>query len=183
MILSFPQYLNKNPDVEKDVKKCIDFLISIQTREGNFPSSMDEIGFKINDADELIHWCHGASGVVWVCAKAYLVWREEKYLDACRKCSELVWAKGLIKKGPGICHGIAGNGYVHLLLYRLTNEQKYLYRAWKFAEFLENKEFKMNSRRPDNPFSLYEGLAGAVCYLVDLLNPNQAEFPFFDIFD
>lgn len=98
-------------------------------------------------------------------------------------CSDKVWNSGLLTKGPGICHGVAGNGYVHLLLYRLTNEDKYLYRALKFAEFLEDQEFKRTARKPDNPFSLYEGLAGTVCFLIDLLNPKQAEFPFFDIFD
>lgn len=36
MILSFPKYLNENPDVEKDVRSCIDFLLSIQTQSGNF---------------------------------------------------------------------------------------------------------------------------------------------------
>ena len=151
--------------------------------KGNFPSSMDEIEKRQAADDELVHWCHGAPGVVWLCAKAYLVWKDEKYLRACKLCSDQVWQTGLLRKGPGICHGIAGNGYVHLLLYRLTNDDKYLYRALKFAEFLENQEFKSKSRRPDSPYSLYEGLAGTVCFLVDLLNPKEAEFPFFDIFD
>ena len=147
--------------------------------QGSFPSSMDEIGLE----DELVHWCHGAAGVVYCIAKANLVWKDDKYLNSCRLSSDKVWNKGLIKKGPGICHGIAGNGYVHLLLYRLTNEDKYLYRALKFAEFLENQEFKSKARKPDNPFSLYEGLAGTVCFLIDLLNPKNSEFPFFDLFD
>ena len=30
--------------------------------------------------------------------------------------------------------------------------------------------------------SLYEGTAGTVCFLADVLNPDDAEFPFFDIF-
>src|SRR5271154_510032 len=34
-------------------------------------------------------------------AKAYLYYKEEKYLDACLKCGELVWKRGLLKKGPG----------------------------------------------------------------------------------
>jgi hypothetical protein len=54
-------------------------------------------------------------------ARAYLIWKEQKYLDSCLKCGELIWQKGLLKKGPGLCHGVAGNGYVFLLLYRLTS--------------------------------------------------------------
>jgi hypothetical protein len=116
-------------------------------------------------------------------AKAYIYWGEEKYLKSCLKSANLVWNYGLLKKGPGLCHGIAGNGYVHLLMYRLTSDKKYLYRASKFAEFLLDDRFINEARTPDSPFSLYEGYAGTVCFLVDLLNPEKATFPFFDIFD
>ncbi len=122
------------------------------------------------------------SGVVYLFAKAFLRWKDDKYLQACLKCGELAWQKGLLKKGPGICHGVAGSGYVFLLLYRLTSDERHLYRALKFAEFLFTEEFEKGSRRPDTPYSLYEGLAGTVCFLVDLLQPQRAEFPFFDVF-
>lgn len=82
----------------------------------------------------------------------------------------------------GICHGIAGNGYVFLLLYRLTGDTKHLNRAIQFAEFLFTDECKQGSRIPDNPYSLYEGLAGTVCYLIDLIHPDKASFPFLDVF-
>lgn len=82
----------------------------------------------------------------------------------------------------GICHGVAGNGYVFLLLYRLTGDKKHLHRALQFAEFIFSPEFKRGARTPDSPYSLYEGLAGTVCYLGDLLQPEKAAFPFMDIF-
>ncbi len=82
----------------------------------------------------------------------------------------------------GICHGVAGNAYVFLLLYRLTKNEKYIFRAKVFAEFMITPEFKRQARRPDSPYSLYEGLAGALCFLLDLLNPDQAAFPFMDVF-
>ena len=82
----------------------------------------------------------------------------------------------------GICHGIAGSGYVFLLLYRLTGNEAFLHRARKFGEFMESDEFKTGARTPDCPYSLYEGLAGTVCYLADLLTPKKSAFPFFDIF-
>jgi lantibiotic modifying enzyme len=115
-------------------------------------------------------------------AKAYLHWKEDKYLKSALKCGDLIWQKGLLRKGPGICHGIAGSGYAFLLLYRLTNDAKHYHRALKFSQFLNEETFKSGARTPDNPYSLYEGLAGTVCFLVDLLNPSQAEFPFFDVF-
>lgn len=61
-------------------------------------------------------------GVVYLFARAYKVWTDGKYLEACVRCGELTWQRGLLKKGPGICHGVAGSGYVFLLLYRLTGK-------------------------------------------------------------
>ena len=43
----------------------------------------------------------------------------DKYLVAARSGGELVWQRGLIKKGPGLCHGVAGNGYTFLHLYQV----------------------------------------------------------------
>lgn len=52
----------------------------------------------------------------------------------------------------------------------------------RFAEFLFTEEFKAGSRALENVYSLFEGFSGTVCFLVDLLQPNQAEFPLFSIF-
>lgn len=121
-------------------------------------------------------------GVLFLFAKAYMQWRETKYLDMCIRCGEFIWQRGLLRKGPGICHGIAGNGYTQLILYRITNDVKYLYRASKFAEFILTDIFKKEARTPDSPFSLFEGLGGTVCFILDLLNPNNADFPLVPIF-
>lgn len=69
------------------------------------------------------------TGVAYLFAKAYLINKKPQYLDTCIRSGELVWQKGLLKKGPGICHGVAGSAYVFLLLYRLTGNSKYIYRA------------------------------------------------------
>lgn len=69
------------------------------------------------------------TGVAYLFAKAYLINKKPQYLDKCIRSGELVWQKGLLKKGPGICHGVAGSAYVFLLLYRLTGNSKYIYRA------------------------------------------------------
>ncbi|OWF40181.1 LanC-like protein 3 [Mizuhopecten yessoensis] len=129
----------------------------------------------------LIHFKEKCISVVYLFARAYKVWGDEKYLQACVRCGELTWQKGLLRKGPGICHGVAGSGYVFLLLYRLTDDKKYLYRALKFAEFMFTQEFQKGASVPDTPFSLYEGWAGTVLFLVDLLQPDKAEFPLFNV--
>lgn len=177
-ILSVTGYLEHNPEDQKDVKSAIDYLLTLQSDEGNFPAATDEIGHE----STLVHWCHGAGGMFYVIARAYLVFREEKYLTSCKKMADLIWTKGLLKKGPGICHGVAGNAYVFLIMYRLTEDPKYLYRAICFYDFMKTDTFRNNARTPDNPLSLYEGTAGTVCYLADLTCPQQAAFPFSDIF-
>jgi hypothetical protein len=42
------------------------------------------------------------------------------FLAAARRAGEVVWERGLLKKGPGLCHGVAGNGYALLALYKAT---------------------------------------------------------------
>ncbi|XP_016952104.1 lanC-like protein 3 homolog [Drosophila biarmipes] len=164
----------------RDIKRSIDFFLELQDSDGNFPVALEDL--RSGRDKRLVHWCHGAPGAVYVLAKAYLIFKEEKYLASLRRCADMVWKKGFLRKGPGICHGVAGNGYVFLLLFRLTNEMKYLYRAHKFMELLTDAEFKQRARTPDRPHSLYEGVAGTVCFLVDLLEPEQAYFPFMDVF-
>ncbi|WAR07557.1 LANC3-like protein [Mya arenaria] len=181
MLLCFPSFVKSSPDTEALLKSGVDFLLSLEQENGNFPPAMDEVKSRRPDKEELVHWCHGAPGVVYLLARAYRVWGDVKYLEACLRCGELTWKRGLLKKGPGICHGVAGSGYVFLLLYRLTGDEKHLYRALKFAEFLFSHEFQ-GARIPDSPYSLYEGWAGTVCFLADLLQPQNAEFPLFNVF-
>lgn len=181
MLLSFPEFLKSTPGVEEKVRSAVDYFFTLEDAEGNYPPAMDEVGQPRPDGQELVHWCHGAPGVIYMFVRAYKVWGDDKYLQACLRCGELVWRKGLLKKGPGICHGIAGSGYVFLTLYRLTNDKKHLYRASMFANFMFTEEFKHGARVPDTPYSLYEGWAGTVCFLADLLQPEKAEFPFSNV--
>ncbi|XP_030058215.1 lanC-like protein 3 [Microcaecilia unicolor] len=176
MLLSYQEHLQ--PADRELVWQSIDFLIN-QEQDCNWPA---ELGEMIERENELVHWCHGAPGITYLFAKAYLISKKPLYLDACIRCGELTWQKGLLKKGPGICHGVAGSAYVFLLLYRLTGNSKYIYRAQRFAEFLFSEEFKAGSHTLENVYNLFEGLSGTICFLVDLLHPKQAEFPLFSIF-
>lgn len=174
ILLSLLMHPLNGKDLE-GVRTTIDAILDLQDKNGIFPS-------KFNKPDSnLVHWCHGAAGVIYLMAKAYLLFGDQKYLESCLRSGDLIWKRGLLHKGPGICHGVAGSGYSHLLLFRLTGDSKHLYRAKKFAEFLENKEFVDKSRNPDRPFSLFEGLSGTICFLIDVLQPESAEFPFMNV--
>ncbi|XP_056145873.1 lanC-like protein 3 [Lampris incognitus] len=176
MLLCYQDVLS---GAERDlVWQSVDFLMN-QEQNCNWPA---ELGAIIERENELVHWCHGTPGVAYLFAKAYLINKKPQYLDTCIRSGELVWQKGLLKKGPGICHGVAGSAYVFLLLYRLTGNSKYIYRAQRFAEFLFTEEFKAGSSSVSSVYSLFEGLSGTVCFLVDLLQPDQSEFPLFSVF-
>lgn len=157
------------------------FLISaLQDPDGNFPVALGSERER-NQEKRLVHWCHGAPGVIYLFLRAYKIYKEEKYLTASKMAADLIWTQGLLRKGPGICHGVAGNAYAFLVLYKVTQEPRDLYRTIKFAEFLSSPEFNEYSSTPDRPYSLYEGIAGTVCFLVDLLHIDQANFPFLSV--
>jgi len=174
MLLSFPECLDEK--ALDEIHRCVDWMVGIQTSTGNWPTTVDEVGGDRGE-DDLIHWCHGAPGVIYLMAMAYLKWKDEKYLKACERASALIWQRGLLLKGPGICHGVAGNGYAFLLMYRLTGKMDYLNMAKCFAIVMCSPEFEEKARTPDAPYSLFEGVAGAVCFLADLMEPNKAQFP------
>ena len=73
---------------------------------------------------------------------------------------------------------MAGNGYAFIHLYQSTGDLKHLFRAAKFAEFCFDYGTH-GCRAADRPLSLFEGLAGTVYFLTDLLDPGQAKFPAF----
>ncbi len=87
---------------------------------------------------------------------------------------------GILRKGPGLCHGVAGNGYCFLTLYRLTRDFAWLLRAHGFASLLPRLEGQYPGE-PDRPLSLYEGIAGTMCFVEDLRTPEEARFPLFEI--
>ncbi|CAL8311032.1 unnamed protein product [Merluccius merluccius] len=156
------------------VRPSVDYVRHKRFRSGNYPSSLS------NESDRLIHWCHGAPGVVPMLLMAYKVFKEDKYLKDAVDCGEVIWQRGLLRKGYGICHGTAGNGYAFLSLYRLTQDKKYLYRACKFAEWC--LEYGTHGCRiPDRPYSLFEGMAGAIHYLSEMAMPGDSCFPAFEL--
>ncbi|XP_063421840.1 lanC-like protein 2 [Mytilus trossulus] len=164
-----------NDTLQTLVRPTVDWMLSLQFPSGNCPSSIGS-----SSGDKLIHWCHGAPGWIYMFIKAYQLFSDEKYLEAAKRCSAVIWERGILKKGYGICHGTAGNGYAFLAMYRLTNDQKYLYQAYKFGEWCINYG-KHGCRSADTPYSLFEGMAGTIYFLTDLLDPSNARFPAFEL--
>ncbi|XP_043252917.1 lanC-like protein 2 isoform X1 [Colletes gigas] len=169
ILLQARQYLTQ-AQLNEDIKPALQYLKSLQYYSGNFPSSVG------NRSDKLIHWCHGAPGMSMLFCLAYEVYQDPQYLETAIKCGEVIWSRGLLKKGYGICHGVAGNAYTFLCLFQQTKDVKYLYRACQFAAWCIDYGTHQ-TRSPDRPFSLFEGLAGTIYFLIDMLNPLSAKFP------
>ena len=139
-----------------------DHLLSLRFPSGNFPSSAD------STSDRLVQFCHGAPGLSLLCSRLYAVTRDQKWLNAAVEAAEVVWRRGLLKKGVGLCHGIGGNGYVFLALYEQTQDEVHLRRAYHFVHFALSQHRDRLFSQPDQPFSLYNGQAGFVCFAVDM---------------
>jgi len=150
------------------------FHFHSQFKSGNFPSSLG------NETDRLIHWCHGSPGAVHLFLEAALAFPNHRhaYMKIAEDCAQVIWERGLLKKGYGLCHGVSGNGYAFVHLFQATGNPKYLYYAAKFAEFcFDHGQHGCNT--PDRPYSLFEGLAGTIYFLSDILNPAASKFPAF----
>ncbi|XP_066993541.2 lanC-like protein 2 [Anabrus simplex] len=169
MLLQAREYVSKS-DMDKLILPTIDYVESLQFTSGNFPSSLE------TNKDKLVQWCHGAPGMVDLFSLAYHIFRKESYLTTALKCGELVWKRGILKKGYSICHGVSGNAYTFLRLYQETHDLKHLHRAYQFADWC-TEYGKYQSHPPDRPLSMFEGIAGVVYFLIDIQHPNTAVFP------
>lgn len=115
------------------------------------------------------------------------------WVEALHIASRRVWEEGILSKGGGLCHGIAGNAWALLVLHDTFDHgliplecidacgedvKKDLLRDghssgdWflergvaMLLECRNTRPFADSDkyRWPDNPYSLFEGLAGTVC--------------------
>jgi lantibiotic modifying enzyme len=164
---------------------ALDFLVSIQSQEGNFPADMHGSGL------DLFHWCHGAPGILPTLCRAYEVFGDERYLDAARRAADAVWSFGLLRKGLGVCHGIAGSALSLLAMYRTTGNERYRYRALRMCEATWSERClavigqshapqRYRPGVPDLPYSLMEGKAGLLYAYIAMQRPHQGTFPGYD---
>ncbi|KAH6904189.1 lanthionine synthetase C-like protein [Coprinopsis sp. MPI-PUGE-AT-0042] len=179
MMLSCPAHLIQSHI--GDIMSTIEWLSRLQTGEGNWPSKAPR-GRRSVDA-ELIQWCHGAPGVLILLATVLRLGSEndsatlqlsdglrESFTVALKNGANLVYEKGLLRKGVGLCHGVSGSVYALLAVSGVLDNpgqsETYFKRAVHLAhlgtfadEFVKKGEMSV----PDRPMSLYEGLAGMCC--------------------
>jgi hypothetical protein len=174
------------------------------TWKGHMPSSLPASNGRSSAASgDLVQICHGGPGALVLLAalrsrhpeiavahpRSGSVETASVLAQAEEKASDKVWAEGLLRKGIGVCHGVTGNAWPLLLLHsaaRSTNQRQHdtgreFSRALAFlvhSTDLPPLELHGPSpapyREPDAPYSLFEGLAGAVCAWADACAAIQA---------
>jgi len=154
---------------KKLLQDALAYCIGLRLASGNFPSS-DSTDPDYDPNDKLVQWCHGAPALALACIKAYELWGEARHLQAATELAQVVWERGLLRKGIGLCHGIGGNGYVFLRLFEVTQDSTHLQRAVSFAQFaLEGPHRDELLVQAEAPSSLANGRAGFACFLADCI--------------
>ena len=110
-------------------------------------------------------------------------------MTAASRAADNIWDFGVLKKGYGLCHGITGNAYPFLKLHNYGHkfpDKDYYKRAVAFLLTkldsgiqYQIKNFDLDYRKvvgiSDHPFSIMMGLAGDLCYEMDLIFPQLSE--------
>ncbi len=118
-------------------------------------------------------WCHGAPGLLHLWALAYRLFRDDFFLETARRTGDYLICRKDYRLGH-ICCGAAGASYALLTLHGADPEGPWLEYARRFALMAERGGLIHNYS-----LSLYSGLAGIVCLMLDMANPEEAAQPVF----
>ena len=170
---------------KEDLLVLYDFVCE-QKYEGseNYLSSLGSRG------DRLVQICHGATGFAFSFLKMYEIYEDNRWKEKALACGDVIWTRGLLKKGVGLCHGISGGGIAMLKLYQISNDDIWLKRAKYFANFaIQNTEKKESPlvQEPDDPYGLLNCVGGLILFLLGLDHivrggKMKIPLPFWDIF-
>lgn len=155
-------------------------------------------------------WCHGAPSFLILLSTTLRYADDvahpftlsnplrEKIVLSLQRGADIVYERGFLRKGVGLCHGVAGCVYALLAVSDIldsassspveetsststtasatstTTANKYLLRATHLAHLATAyKSLTGESREmrvPDHPWSLYEGVGGMCCAWGEVLN-------------
>jgi len=133
------------------------------------------ISWPIDEREEsryMNSWCNGAPGLILLWELAYRTSNNDPlFLDTALAAGEYCVHLGAYSYGH-LCCGAAGVSYAMLCLNRINPEGPWLEHAYRFAEQARQglmiKHWRM---------SLYHGLAGVICLMLDLDNVQEAQQP------
>ncbi|KAJ3781677.1 hypothetical protein GGU10DRAFT_99905 [Lentinula aff. detonsa] len=186
-----------------DILQTVEWLITYQDDEGNWPTSLKQ---RYSQRNDLVQWCHGAPGMLILFATLIrravrnpeLFHLTTPFLgslsEALQRGANIVYHKGLLRKGVGLCHGSGGCVYALLaasdamgLWKNHDSSRVYFLRAIHLAHLATSYSqltLAKEMTTPDKPWSLYGGVAGMCCAWAEVYdrlgttgrNLNQLEF-------
>ncbi|CAJ1934762.1 unnamed protein product [Cylindrotheca closterium] len=172
------------PRVRDVILQAIESLDSCCDDSGNLRKKLND-----EDDNDLTNMVHGSPGYCLLLAKASLAFpkkRKEFVLRATRLADSTLrpaLQPGRINNANGgLMRGVSGIGYIFLALAQIDyeNASKWISKAESIAHHAVDQLDSLisNSRRP---YSLFEGIGGLASLLIDLLHPEAACFPFYDV--
>lgn len=177
--------------VASDVFSLVDWLLDCECDAGGVPGKGGHFPTKVYPkVHPLVHWCHGAPGAIFTFSEAYAASERQAYFDATMRAAQVVWTYGLLNKGPGLCHGISGNAYALAKAHAAAASTRNTSMSWlreapiRFVEFASHGDGRTTWANPDNPASLYEGVAGFAQLSASILEgeaTSALKMPLFDI--
>ncbi len=143
----------------------------------NWPVMLGEPGV---GREPLLHYCHGAPGVV-ISTCDFPAGIDSEVDQLLLDGGELVWRAGPLRKGSNLCHGTAGSGYTCLKLFARTADQLWLDRARQLAMHGIAQYRQALAETGQSRFSLWTGDAGFAVFLAACLRAD-ARLPTVDVF-
>jgi lantibiotic modifying enzyme len=144
------QIVLTDPSYAPRLEPQLDSLLQNQYESGNWPAILPE------GSDRLVHFCHGAPGVVssLLSIRQYFPNLDDRIDEAIVAGRALIREKGLLTKEPCLCHGASGNA---LALEGKDFECFLSYTTFEKIQALEAEDMMEPS---DHPESLFGGVAG-----------------------
>jgi len=136
------------------------------------------ISWPIDERDEesyMNSWCNGAPGLILLWSLAYSFYKDTLFLETAKAASEYVIHRSERAVGH-LCCGAAGISYAFLSLNRIDPDCPWLNHAINYADSAVNGLMDKNVL-----LSLYRGLAGVICLMLDMGNPKEARQPALEV--
>jgi lantibiotic modifying enzyme len=124
-----------------------------------------------NESEYMNSWCNGAPGLILLWSLAYRVYEDPLFLHTAKEAGRYCEQQREYPVGH-ICCGAAGVSYAFLALQHIDPTHSWRGRAVRYSELARKGLMDRYSR-----FSLYKGLAGIVCLMLDMEFDGEIALP------
>ncbi|KIJ22488.1 hypothetical protein M422DRAFT_197113 [Sphaerobolus stellatus SS14] len=174
-----------------DILDSVSWLVHCQDQSGNWPTKAPA-NMEDGQISELVQWCHGAPGVAILLSTVLRLSQNRiitlpdtmqgEIIESLHLAGNLIYKRGFLRKGVGLCHGVGGSVYALLAISDVLDakdaDKGYFAQAAHLAHlavFHEAFEAKGEMGVPDHPWSMYEGLAGMCCAWGEIVSRLQSK--------